>query len=355
MCELTNSAITDSSPGGVGLGVAIRSVVKPMIAERWDSMSASSLGALAVIEPTTRDGRVAHGCPRTRAPKLLLPRVKHTVVSEAGYREEKPAVALSPLGVGVSGRADLTDRVAVVTGGARGIGRAIAEALAGAGARVVLLDVGDPSDAVRSIVSTGAEAIGLACDVRSRSDVESAIARTLQTFGRIDILVNNAGVIERSSLEALDEATYAREVDVVLIGTYLCTQAVYEPMKRQGGGKIVNISSISGKLGGAVSRETGASAGRSGPAYAAVKGGILAFTKWVAKDAGRYGICVNAVCPGPVSTEMTHGYDYGVASQPIARMGEPADVAMAVLFFASQMSNYVTGQSLNVDAGILMD
>lgn len=262
---------------------------------------------------------------------------------------------LLPLGAGISGRPDLTDRVAVVTGGGRGIGRAIGEALAGAGARLALLDVADPSEAVRAIQATGAQAIGLACDVRSRSDVEAAVARTLEAFGRIDILVNNAGVIERSTLETLDEATFDREIDVLLKGAYFCTQAVYGPMKRQGGGKIVNISSISGKLGGAVSREAGASAGRSGPAYAAAKGGVLAFTKWVAKDAGRHGICVNAVCPGPVSTDMTRGYDYGVASQPIDRMGEPADIAMAVLFFASQMSNYVTGQSLNVDGGILMD
>jgi 3-oxoacyl-[acyl-carrier protein] reductase len=266
-----------------------------------------------------------------------------------------PSQQLSPLSVGVSASADLSGRVALVTGGARGIGRAIGQVLANAGARLVLLDLADPFDAVGAIKASGGEAIGIGCDVRSRSDVEGAVARTLEAHGRIDILVNNAGVIERSTLEALDEATFQREIDVLLKGTYLCTQAVYEPMKRQGGGKIVNISSISGKLGGAVSREAGAPAGRSGPAYAAAKGGVLAFTKWVAKDAGRYGICVNAVCPGPVSSEMTKGYDYGVASQPIARMGEPDDIAMAVLFFASQMSNYVTGQSLNVDAGILMD
>jgi 3-oxoacyl-[acyl-carrier protein] reductase len=267
----------------------------------------------------------------------------------------KPPDRLPPLSVGVSARPDLTDRVAIVTGGARGIGRAIAEALAGAGAAVVVFDVGDPSEAVEAIQAAGGRALGLSCNVSSRSDVEAAVARALEAFGRIDILVNNAGVIERSSLEDLDEATFDREISVLLKGTYLCTQAVYEPMKRQGGGKIVNISSISGKLGGAVSRASGAPSGRSGPSYAAAKGGVLAFTKWVAKDAGRHGIHVNAVCPGPVSTEMTKGFDYGVASQPIDRMGEPADIAMAVLFFASQMSNYVTGQSLNVDAGILMD
>jgi 3-oxoacyl-[acyl-carrier protein] reductase len=175
------------------------------------------------------------------------------------------------------------------------------------------------------------------------------------TFGRLDILVNNAGVLERSALETLDLATLQREYDVIVKGTVLCTQAVYEVMKRQGGGKIVNIASISGKLGGAVSGRGGPGSGRSGPAYAAAKGGVIAFTKWVARDAGRSGIHVNAVCPGPVESEMTRGYHYDVAAQPIGRMGTPADVAQAALFFASQMSNFVTGQTLNVDGGILMD
>jgi 3-oxoacyl-[acyl-carrier protein] reductase len=177
----------------------------------------------------------------------------------------------------------------------------------------------------------------------------------VHALGRLDILVNNAGVIERATLEELDEATFTREIDVIAKGTYLCTQAVYPIMRRQGGGKIVNISSISGKLGGAVSSGSGAAGGRSGPAYAMAKGGVIAFTKWVARDAGRYGILVNAVCPGPIESEMTRGYDYHVTGQPVARMGHPQDVAQVVVFLASQMSNYVTGQTLNVDGGILMD
>ena len=150
----------------------------------------------------------------------------------------------------------------------------------------------------------------------------------------------------------------AREIDVIVRGTFLFTQAVYEPMKRQGGGKIVNISSISGKRGGAVSgvaQPGSVGGGRSGPAYAMAKGGVIAFTKWVAKDAGRYGILVNAVCPGPIESEMTRGFDYAVAGQPVDRMGQPRDVAQAVLFLASPMSNYITGQTLNIDGGLLMD
>jgi 3-oxoacyl-[acyl-carrier protein] reductase len=268
--------------------------------------------------------------------------------------------AIPPLTSGWSDRPDLNSRVALVTGGGRGIGRAIAEALAESGASVAALDLVEPTDTVAAVQAQGREAIALAADVSRRADVERAVGRAADRFGRIDVLVNNAGVLERATLEELDDDTFQREVDVIARGTYLCTQAVYDLMKRQGGGKIVNISSISGKLGGAVSGtpshgSAAAPAGRSGPAYALAKGGVIAFTKWVAKDAGRYGIHVNAVCPGPIETDMTRGFDYAVTGQPIGRMGTPRDVAMAVVFLASQMSNYITGQTLNVDGGILMD
>ena len=263
--------------------------------------------------------------------------------------------APGPLSAGVSGPADLRGRVALVTGGARGIGRAIAEALAAAGADAAVVDLAMPNDTVEAVQALGRRGLALQADVAARADVERAISRTLERLGRLDILVNNAGVVERTRLEDLDEATFGRELDVIARGTYLFTQAVYEPMKRQGGGKIVNISSISGKLGGAVSSTPDGPRARSGPAYALAKGGVIAFTKWVARDAGQYGILVNAVCPGPIESDMTRGFDYNVTAQPVGRMGQPADVAQAVVFLASQMSNYVTGQTLNVDGGVLMD
>ena len=267
-------------------------------------------------------------------------------------------VALQPLTEGFSSEADLRGRVALVTGAGRGIGRGIAETLARAGGDIAAFDVAEPTEACAAIEALGVRALALQGNVASRQDVQRAVARVVEAFGRIDVLVNNAGVVERTTLETLDEATFEREIDVIARGTYLCTQAVYEVMKQQGGGKIVNISSISGKLGGAVLEAPGAAPGqtsRSGPAYALAKGGVIAFTKWIAKDGGRHGIHVNAVCPGPIDTDMTRGYQYHVTGLPIARMGSPQDVAQAVLFLASQMSNYITGQTLNVDGGILMD
>jgi 3-oxoacyl-[acyl-carrier protein] reductase len=261
---------------------------------------------------------------------------------------------LPPITAGISTEIDLRRRVALVTGAGRGIGRAIAETLAQAGANVVALDLVEPRETAAAIAQLGPTCLSVAADVANRQDVARAVKHGVDQLGRIDILVNNAGVLERSSLETLDEDTFDREIDVIARGTWLATQAVYPIMQQQGGGKIVTISSISGKLGGAVS-SAGPRGSRSGPAYAIAKGGVIAFTKWVARDGGQYGIHANVVCPGPIDTAMTQGYEYAVSGQPIPRMGQPRDVALAVLFLASQMANYVTGQTLNVDGGIRMD
>ena len=149
-------------------------------------------------------------------------------------------------------------------------------------------------------------------------------------------------------------ATWARVIDVTLTGTFRVIQAALPVMRARRYGKIVTISSISGVIGGVVSRAAEAEAarrGRSGPAYAAAKGGVIALTKWVAKDVGQAGIYVNSVAPGGVDTDMTRGYAYPVEGLPIARMGQPEDVAEAVAFLASPASNYVTGQVLHVDGG----
>jgi 3-oxoacyl-[acyl-carrier protein] reductase len=248
----------------------------------------------------------------------------------------------------------LEGRAALVTGGARGIGLACARALAREGADVAVADVGSTDDAVAAIQREGGRALGVPVDVTVGADVRRAVERVTADLGRVDILVTAAGVTHRDPIEETSEATWTRVVDVVLKGTFLAIQAALPGMRAGGHGKIVTIASISGLVGGAVSRareSVDARRGRSGPAYAAAKGGVIALTKWVAKDVGQAGIFVNTVAPGAVDTEMTRGYAYPVETLPIARMGQPADVAEAVLFLASPASDYITGQVLCVDGG----
>ncbi len=189
----------------------------------------------------------------------------------------------------VSGPINLKGQAAILTGAARGIGLAIAIALAREGADVTVADVLPTDEAVAEILAYRRRALGLPCDVTHSADIATLIDRTLEKFGRIDILVNNAGVAGRGGLEDTTEDMWYRDIDVIMTGAYRMTQAVFPIMKRQGYGKIVNISSVSGKIGGAVSKptdDTETLRGRSGPAYATAKGGVLVFTKWVAKAGG---------------------------------------------------------------------
>jgi 3-oxoacyl-[acyl-carrier protein] reductase len=253
-----------------------------------------------------------------------------------------------------SGPADLHGQVALVTGGARGIGRASAVVLARAGADVAVADLLPTADAEKAIAATGRHGLGLLLDVTDAAAVRQVIERVVAVLGRLDVLVTAAGIIHRDPLEETTEAVWRRVVEVVLTGTFHAVQAAVPVMRRQGYGKIVTISSISGIIGGAESRvgdSPDARRGRSGPAYAAAKGGVIALTRWVAKDVGQSGIYVNSVAPGAVDTEMTREHAYLVEGLPVPRMGQPEDIAEAVLFLASPASNYVTGQVLRVDGG----
>lgn len=245
----------------------------------------------------------------------------------------------------------LAGKSAIVTGGARGIGHAIALRLAEQGADVCIVDVIDSTEAARIITErTGRKVVSAAVDVRNREEVSACVQSVVDAFGAVDIVVNNAGTCGRIDLEAMDDETWTRDIETNLRGTFLFTQAaIYPHMKNQGDGRIINISSISGIMGGPYA--SGDGAGRSGPSYAASKGGVIAFTKWVAKEVGTLGITCNTVAPGPVETPMTDNMSYSFEGQAIKRLGTPVEVAAAVAYLASPEAAFVTGDTLKVCGG----
>lgn len=251
----------------------------------------------------------------------------------------------------------LTGRNAIVTGGARGIGAATALAIAQEGGNIVVADLIDATETIKKVEALGQRAIALYTDIRIKSDIDRMVEKAIEAFGHIDILVNNAGVVHRDNLLETTETTWDKVVDTIMKGTFLCIQAIYPHMRTRGYGKIINVSSISGIIGGAVSKAGDSpeiASGRSGPAYAAAKGGVIALTRWIAKDVAKDGIYVNSIAPGACDTEMTRGFDYNVSMLPIPRMGKPEEMAAAIVFLASDASSYITGQVLNVDGGWVM-
>jgi NAD(P)-dependent dehydrogenase (short-subunit alcohol dehydrogenase family) len=244
----------------------------------------------------------------------------------------------------------LDGKVALVTGGARGLGRVIADALASAGADVALT-ARDAEAAVRAadvIATTSArKALGIAADVISRDSVEAMVAQVMEKFGRIDILVNSAGINIRGPIEELTEDDWDIVVDTNLKGPWLCCRAVGPIMKKQKWGRVINVSSMLGKI---------SMPGRS--PYASSKGGLTLLTKTLALEWAKDGINVNALCPGPFATEINTPLlnDPATRAQmeanvPLARWGDPVELGPAAVFLASNASSFMTGSALFIDGG----
>jgi 3-oxoacyl-[acyl-carrier protein] reductase len=246
----------------------------------------------------------------------------------------------------------LHDRVALITGAARGIGLGIARVFAREGARLALidLDAAGVQQAQAQVEAEGGEALAFPLDVTDGAGGRAVIADLLARWGRVDILVNNAGIYEILPFEEIDEARWDRVMAVNLKGAFLCSQAVVAPMKAQGWGRIINVASSAGKTGGTL----------AGAHYSVSKAGLICLTKQLARELGPHGITVNAVAPGRIDTPMIQAATEAENEEfrrrtPLGRLGTPEDVAAAVLFLASEEASFITGEILDVNGGLLID
>jgi NAD(P)-dependent dehydrogenase (short-subunit alcohol dehydrogenase family) len=247
----------------------------------------------------------------------------------------------------------ITGQVAVVTGAARGIGFAIAQALGQCGARVAIadLDAAAADAAARQLCELGINAIGVAVDVADEAQVQAMVAAVEQALGGVDILVNNAGIVSTGPLLEVSAAEWNRVMAIDLTSVFFCAKAVLPGMMQRRAGRIINIASVAGKRGGGL-------LGNS--CYAAAKGGVIALTKGLAREAGPFNITANAITPALTDTDMTRALSPEararvLADMPLGRAGTPRDIAAAVCFLASGAASFVTGEIMDVDGGYMRD
>lgn len=245
---------------------------------------------------------------------------------------------------------ELNDQVVVITGAARGIGYAIAEAFTKANATVIIIDIAAEvvEKAVSGLKAVSKQVFGYAGNVTDGTGIETHFAEIVAKHGKIDCLINNAGVTRDNLLLRMKEEEWSLVLDINLKGSFLCTQKAFKHMMKARQGSIINIASVIGLMG---------NAGQAN--YAASKGGLIAFTKSCAKEFASRGVRVNAIAPGFIETEMTATLSPEIRAEyakviPLQKMGSPADVAKLCLFLASAESEYITGQTVAVDGGLTM-
>ncbi|TVX94017.1 3-oxoacyl-[acyl-carrier-protein] reductase [Paenibacillus agilis] len=245
----------------------------------------------------------------------------------------------------------LEGKVALVTGASRGIGRSVALKLASEGADVVVNYAGSEAaaaDTVAAIEAMGRRAVAIRANVGKTQEADQLIQSTMEQFGRIDILVNNAGITRDNLIMRMKEEEFDQVIETNLKGVFNCLKAVTRPMMKQRSGRIINISSVVGVLG---------NPGQAN--YVAAKAGVIGLTKASARELASRNITVNCVAPGFIETDMTDALSSEMREQllhgiPLARLGQPEDIANAVLFLASNDSSYMTGQTIHVDGGMYM-
>lgn len=243
----------------------------------------------------------------------------------------------------------LTNKVAVVTGGAKGLGREDALVLAKAGADIVLVDINKEGaeQTAEEVTKIGRKALAMAIDITDRTAVQGVAEKVKNQFGGADILINNAAMLNNlSQIEKMNDSLWQRDLDINLTGTYYCTKAFFPHMKGKKWGRIINMASVAGTLGGF---------GQA--SYSTTKAGILGFTKTVALEGARFGITCNAIVGGVFATDMTNGMPQEMQQRvlnriPMRKFGKADDVAKAIVFLASENASYITGVALNVTGGL---